>query len=338
MVHLSRKHNDRDLHRLIQQSLQEIPDFENRVEVVGRINKIHQGIWHDNYCFFIRSQNLPVGQNEQAYVLRLLQQRYKWQQGSQSRDRLVGEAETLRALMISDFAHPTPELVSIVKGNDLEPIGMIETALPGVSLDRFRDRSTLKRIGQVAANVHHLDTELFTHLSNCKTRTQHIQVQLGKIDADLFAEFPLAVQVRDWIASYAPTDDGCCVLHGDLLPQNLLLNWQISSDAERQVSVVDWEMTQIGDPAYDLAIVSRGNRKVLGVNNGLQVLLDDYANFGGRKISMADVRVHELLLVMHWLNESWREYQESAPRGHGPEFYEEQLRSLFRRTTNRSVR
>ncbi len=214
---------------------------------------------------------------------------------------------------------------------------MIETALAGVSLDRFKDRSTLKRISQVTANVHGMDTGPFDHLPNRNTRTQHIQSRLDEIDGDLFAEIPLADQVRDWIANYLPSDDQACVLHGDLLPQNLLHDWQSTGDSEGVVAVVDWEMAQIGDPAYDLAIVSRGNRKILGVKDGLQVLLDEYAKLSGRKISSADVQVHELLLILHWLEESWREYQKPKPSEHGPEFYETKLQSLFRRAVSCSV-
>jgi aminoglycoside phosphotransferase (APT) family kinase protein len=334
MVHRSPRHSYRDLRFLIQRSFEGITGFGDRVEVDGKIHRIAEGIWHDNYWFLIRGRDLPSVRTEQAYVLRLLQQQHDWQQGPESHDRLVREAETLRALMSCGFAHPTPEFVCFVKGDNSEPIGMIETALAGVSLDRFKDRSTLKRISHVAANVHGVDTGLFDHLPNRNTRTQHIQSRLDEIDGDLFAEFPLADQVRDWIANYLPSDDQTCVLHGDLLPQNLLHDWQSTSDSEGVVAVVDWEMAQIGDPAYDLAIVSRGNQKILGEKDGLQVLLDKYAKFSGRKISLADVRVHELLLILHWLEESWREHQKPKPSGHGPEYYEAKLQSLFRRTVS----
>ena len=35
--------------------------------------------------------------------------------------------------------------------------------------------------------------------------------------------------------------------------------------------------------------------------------MEEYLNFGGRPISLTDVRVHELLLVLGWLEEAWRE-------------------------------
>jgi hypothetical protein len=37
---------------------------------------------------------------------------------------------------------------------------------------------------------------------------------------------------------------------------------------------------------------------------------------------LIDVRVHELLLVMHWVEESWREHQKPRASGRGPHFYE----------------
>ena len=141
MVHRSRQHSYRDLRSLIQRSFEDIPGFGDGVEVEGKINRIAEGIWHDNYWFFIQGRDLTAARTEQAYVLRLLQQQYDWQRGPESRDRLVREAETLQALMSSDFAHPTPEFVCFVRGDNSEPIGMIETALAGVSCNRFMDQA-----------------------------------------------------------------------------------------------------------------------------------------------------------------------------------------------------
>jgi len=87
----------------------------------------------------------------------------------------------------------------------------------------------------------------------------------------------------------------------------------------------------LDDESQDLAIVSRGSRNVHGVKGGVEVLLEEYSTVGGRPIELTDVRVHELLLALGWLEESWREYQKPDACGHGPDFYENQLRSLYRR-------
>jgi thiamine kinase-like enzyme len=319
---------------LIRRSLADCPGFGAQVEVEGKINRIAEGLWHENYRFWIPDRNSPAARADEGYILRLLERRYDWQAGPEPRNRLHREAETLQVLQRTDFVHPTPKFVCFVKDDESEPIGMIETAVPGFSLDRLKDPTTLTLISRVAANVHRMAIELFPHLPSSADRAQHVQAQLDKLDRALFAQFPLASEVRKWIEEHRPASDRVCLLHSDLLPQNLLCDWQAAGPDDAPVGVVDWEMAQVGDPAYDLAIVSRGNRKVLGVNEGVKVLVEEYMNSGGSPISLTDVRAHELLLVLYWLEEAWREHQQTRGRGHGPDFYENQLQSLFRRTAS----
>jgi len=319
------------LRSLIQRSLEDCPGFSARVEVEGKINRIAEGLWHENHWFWIQGRSLPAARAEHAYILRLLERRHDWQAGREPLDRLVREAETLQVLKRTDFVHPTPEFICFVKDDKSQPIGMIETAVPGFSLGGFKDQTTLKLISRVAANVHRLAVEQFPHLPSSADRTQHVKARLAELDRALFAVFPLANEVREWIEAHLPSGDRNCVLHSDLLPQNLLCDWQTSNREDSLVGIVDWEMAHVGDPAYDLAIVSRGNRRVLGAKEGVKVLVEEYLNFGGRPISLTDVRVHELLLVLHWLEEAWREHQKPQAGGHGPDYYENQLRSLFRR-------
>jgi hypothetical protein len=133
-----------------------------------------------------------------------------------------------------------------------------------------------------------------------------------------------AAMVREWILRNLPEGRTSTVLHGDLLPQNLL--FAIPDD--RDIAVVDWECAQIGDAAYDLAIVTRGVRRPFGVANGLQRLVLFYNEAAEQKISPSAVVVHELLLHLHWLAES---QTENRPGGHGPEHYSNLLGSILRR-------
>ena len=334
MSRRSRQYNNRDVRDLIRWSLEACPEFGSRVEVDGKLNRIADGIWHDNYWFWIRGRDLPAAQAEQAYVLRLLEQREDWQQGPEPRERLMREMETLQVLQKSDFAHPTPTFICFVRDDESKTIGMIETGLPEYSLGRYKDRATLRLVSRVAADIHRLEIERFSHLPSNISCTEHIKSRLAELDEALFAEFPLSNDVREWIQAHVPSSDRSCVLHGDLLPQNLLCDWPAGGKEDVPVGVVDWEMAQVGDPAYDLAIVSRGDRKVLGVKDGLKALVKDYLEFGGQPISLTDVRVHELLLLMHWLEEAWREYQKPSSKGHGPDYYEAKLQSLFGRTVS----
>lgn len=317
------------LRDLIESSLREYLKVDGRIEVEGKIHRVTEGIWHDNYWFWVSGENLTNAQSEQAYFLRLLQRREEWQLGPEPLDRLVREAKTLQVLDEIQFMNPTPKFLCFVLGDDSEPIGMIETALPGFSLGHHRDRAVLRLVARVAAQVHNLDAGKFGHLQADANRHEHVQSALKEIDDALFADFRIADEVRDWISSQETTGP-CCVLHGDLLPQNILGNWPIDEREQALAGIIDWEMACIGDPAYDLAIVTRGDRKVLGVRDGIKALVAEYGEAGGKAISIRDVRVHELILVLRWLEEAWREYQTASPSGHRPNYYETKLRSVFR--------
>lgn len=52
-----------------------------------------------------------------------------------------------------------------------------------------------------------------------------------------------------------------------------------------------------GDPAYDLAIVTRGVRRPFQIADGLERLLEEYVTLSGRTIDRAHVRIHELALA-----------------------------------------
>lgn len=292
MIQRSHRYSYHDMRDFIRLSLEDCPGFGSHVEVDGKVNRIAEGIWHDNYWFWIRGRDLSAAQAEQAYVLRLLGQREDWQAEPGPRERLMREAETLQVLKKGNFAHPTPTFICFVRDDESETIGMIETGLPGYSLGRYKDRSTLRIVSRVAADIHRLEIERFPHLPSSNSRTEHVKSRLAELDEALFAEFPLANEVRQWIAAEMPSNDRSCVLHGDLLSQNLLCDRPAFAQEDAPVGVVDWEMAQVGDPAYDLAIVSRGDRKVLGVKDGLKVLVGDYLEFGGQPISLTDVRLH----------------------------------------------
>ncbi len=92
-----------------------------------------------------------------------------------------------------------------------------------------------------------------------------------------------------------PPDRPPTLIHGDLLGQNILLRPEMSP------AVIDWEFTQLGDPAYDLAIVTRGAKRPFQIDRGLDLLLDSYRQAGGRDVERRHVLFHELCLAADWL-------------------------------------
>lgn len=73
----------------------------------------------------------------------------------------------------------------------------------------------------------------------------------------------------------------------------------------------DWEYAQLGDPAYDLAIVTRGVRRPFQIDGGMDRLLDSYNRVGGVEVSRAHVHLHELALAARWYRDALD--GESAP-------------------------
>ena len=96
--------------------------------------------------------------------------------------------------------------------------------------------------------------------------------QLQDLPLSLFEQFEEAVKTRDWILDHLPEGRPSTVLHGDLLPQNLLFD----HSGNAKILVIDWECAQIGDPAHDFAIVTRGVRKPLGATDGLRRFVECY--------------------------------------------------------------
>ena len=97
-----------------------------------------------------------------------------------------------------------------------------------------------------------------------------------------------AKPAREWTAHHLPEDRAAVLVHGDLLGQNILVF------PDRRPAVIDWEFSRMGDPAFDLAIVTRGVRRPFQMARGLDRLLDAYAAAGGDPIQRTEVQFYEI--------------------------------------------
>lgn len=122
---------------------------------------------------------------------------------------------------------------------------------------------------------------------------------------------------REWATQHLPPDRAAVLVHGDLLGQNILVY------PDEPPTVIDWEFCRMGDPAYDLAIVTRGVRRPFQMARGLDRLLEAYTAPGGEPITPSRVHFHELCLSAQWYLD--------AQRGIGSEPLEEALARLLRR-------
>jgi len=112
-------------------------------------------------------------------------------------------------------------------------------------------------------------------------------------------------------------------LHGDLLGQNLLFSFD-----NEPLGIIDWAEAQIGDAAYDLAIVTRGKRQPFQVAGGLQRILDAYNPRVQRPLTALDVHLYEICLVAGFYQADARQYGVGSPAA---ENARSTLRNLLRR-------
>jgi aminoglycoside phosphotransferase (APT) family kinase protein len=325
------------LRSITETSLNESGRLSDSVSVDGKMEWIESGLYHDNYRIRIRGVDLPKEWQDKPLLLRVSTQKRPLRTSDEAGSYLNREIKTLRRLQDAGFRFETPELICKVKNDSGHLIGLIETWIRGIPLTLYKgsiyqDR-IIQTIAEVAVSVHQLETKKFGHLQAFDNSKAHILSELGSLSPELFKEFTIALKAKEWILSRVPENRPSFMLHGDLLPQNIMCH---DIRDEWKVALVDWEFALIGDPAYDLAIVTRGDRKLMGVNNGLKILIEEYRKSGGIELSAADVHIHEMLLFLNWLWNSAEAEKKGQRRGHGPDHYEQRLESLMRRAEKSS--
>lgn len=205
---------------------------------------------------------------------------------------------------------------------DHKPI-FVREFIPGVPLDRFsKGRSEFpvwEIIGALAAEIHGLPPlEFASAVHDHGTQRAHVESLLTEL-CDMDDE-PVATDAVAWIRDHLPPEAPAVLVHGDLLGQNILFH------PDRPPALIDWEYACLGDPAYDLAIVTRGLRKPFKRGNGLSLLLDAYNAEAPTELTPARIHVHEILIVLSWLRESLR-----GESPHPPSSERQRLAGLLRR-------
>lgn len=315
----------------VQKVLDRSKIFGESVRIDGKIEFIDRGLNHWNYRFWVKAKSPPKADSPRGGILRIPRDDSLEESFEDEIKKLRREAGTLEALEKFSLPFRVPRFVGFTGKKEGGETGMIETMVPMVSLD-FYGKSpehgifSMTTIAQAAATIHALPIGSFSHLQGYTDSREHVLSQLREIPVEFFDQDSDARTVRDWIIEHLPKGRPAVVLHGDLLPQNVL--WDSLTNF---VGVVDWEFAEIGDPAYDLAIVTRGNSQLFGCPNGLNKLLEQYLESGGMAITKADVINHELLMILNWLWQAIRREQAGELGGHGPEQYRNKLHAVLRR-------
>jgi aminoglycoside phosphotransferase (APT) family kinase protein len=278
---------------------------------IGRVRKIGEGLFRKFYAAQVDLS--PDPDNLTGTWAVLLPDRKTTQEDCR---RWVREVAVLGQLAREQLPFRVPDTLGAFPDGDRPAI--IRRFIDGIPLDlragRMQSIRPAELVGWIAAAIHAIDVTTWPRPpAGAATRRAHGEELMHVFD-DL--EGTEAEPAREWAVEHLPEDRAAVLLHGDLLGQNILVF------PDEAPAVIDWEFCRMGDPAFDLAIVTRGVRRPFQMARGLDHLLDAYSAAGGDPIKRSEVHFYELCLAAGWYRE--------ALQGRGSEPPEQALAKLRR--------
>lgn len=281
------------------------------VREVGWVKRIGSGLTRD---IFAAEVELADG-NCDAYVVAL---------PHSDANRMVDERTSRELRLVArlrerSFPFRLPQMIGAFP--DGERLALVRRYAAGVELDLRAGRQPSVRpweiVAEIAAAIHAVPgADVVDVLSGHETRDGHARAAVSVFDGLTCGEMRDA---HAWALENLPPEEPSTLLHGDLLGQNILL----SMDGPHHV--IDWEYATRGDPAYDLAIVTRGVKQPFQIADGLHRLLDSYRAHGGHDVTAEHIRVYELCLIAGWCRAAL-----SGDAPHSPAHELGRMRSLLR--------
>lgn len=209
--------------------------------------------------------------------------------------RLAAEASVLDLLVqhAVPFRVPRPICAPVP-----HQTATIRTFVPGVELDLRAGRQSGVRpwqiVGELAAAVHQVPLQsLHGRVPTFTSREDFARHQVTSLNRG--RHHPDVAQAIAWASSREPPSGAPTLIHGDLLGQNILLS---PGDTP---ALIDWEYCAIGDPAYDLAVVTQGVKRPFQIDRGTERLLEAYGSNGGGRVAALDVHFYEVCLAAGWV-------------------------------------
>jgi aminoglycoside phosphotransferase (APT) family kinase protein len=289
-------------------------------EPSGRIRFLGDGLTYDA---FVAECLVPRGDafEETAVVVRIPNEDAEDDQP----ERAAIEQRLLRRIRKHGFPFAVPRPLGSIRLDS--GVAVIQELLPGMPVDLRWTKSHIERpwnlIGEVAAAVHLLPREPFESIiGGSETRREHAEFELEILEELDIPEFAMA---REWAERHLPPETPSRVLHGDLLGQNILV------PLEGLTGVIDWTEAFFGDPAFDIAIVTRGVKKPFQKGGGHRLLLEAYNERAPDFVSRPEVHLHEICLAAAWYVDA----HDSEPGTSNTEEQLRFLRALLRRVTDR---
>jgi aminoglycoside phosphotransferase (APT) family kinase protein len=267
-------------------------------DILGRVEYVGEGLSNVVFGAAVR-----LHRGRKADVVIKLRSR----QARGDRDaRIRSEAALLRHLQDRELPFNIPRPV----GEVATRVGLaaVQEWVDGFRVNfRMAHREPWTIVASVAAAIHAIaplpPREALPFHSTRREHAARLAAGLTGLDE------PEARDTAAWIGEHLPPDAPASLLHGDLLGQNVL--W-LGDDTER-FGVIDWAETCVGDPAYDLAIVTRGSRKPFASADGFARLLGAYNELAVAPLKASDVRIYELILHAGFFEAAVRDYGRGSP-------------------------
>ncbi len=260
---------------------------------VGRVRKIRRGLSRSAFAAEVHTATEIQPRN----LVALVPHKNARARGMKIVER---EAQILRFLARQKLGFRVPDFALAMPDSD-EAILVCEhvTGLPAdLRVGRVQALVPWKLVGEIAANVHAIPVGELAWLGGYATRREHgerLVQELANLERAHDCE---AEDALGWLRKHLPPDEPARLVHGDLRGKNLLF------DPDRPTVVLDWERAFLGDPAHDLAIVTRGSHRPFQVPGGLTKLLKAYAEHSDVALSESEVRFHEIALHLRWFAEA----------------------------------
>jgi aminoglycoside phosphotransferase (APT) family kinase protein len=287
------------------------------VPEIGWVKKVGEGLSRD---VFAAEVEIQVGGRRERRVWAALIPRPD--APGDLDDRVRREAALLARLAGIGLPFRVPGAVAIVDGDD--GLVLVREFVPGIEVDLRAGRMPAIQpwglVAEIASAIHRLDANTLRELvPGHATRRAAAEARLQEVAARHDVGDPLVRDTIEWARAHLPPEEPATVVHGDLLGQNILL------DPNGPPAVIDWEFAHRGDPAYDLAIVTRGARRPFQVEGGLEKLFEAYNGRSDRPLRERDVRLHEVCLHLGWYADALE-----GVRGTNVETAETRLESFMR--------
>jgi len=255
---------------------------------IGRVTKIGEGMAHETFAAQIELYPDERGTSG-TYTVELPSRR-----AGVNHPPMSDLQTLLHRVSTQTDAIRVPTVIASI--STVRGMAVVRPYFDGIPMDLRAGRQPCVKpheiIAQVASVIHAVDVAGL-ELSGHRTRRAHAEAEI----ATAFG-LPELEAAEAWAHEHLPADEPASLVHGDLLGQNILLH------PTQPPAVIDWEFTGLGDPAYDLAVVTRGKPKPFDMIEGFQRLLEAYSAAGGANIAPSDVRLYELCLVARWYKET----------------------------------